>query len=121
MQGRSDSGADALTAPNPLATTSTNNEWDEVGMERSEQLAGKVAIVTGAGQGIGEAIALGYAAAGAKVVITGRTKSKLDDVVAKIEAAGGTALATRRLRATRIMRSSRSIARSPNGAGSMRW
>jgi NAD(P)-dependent dehydrogenase (short-subunit alcohol dehydrogenase family) len=59
----------------------------------SKRLAGKVAIVTGAGQGIGEAIAAGYAAAGAKVVITGRTKSKLDDVVGKIEAAGGTALA----------------------------
>lgn len=58
----------------------------------SKRLAGKVAIVTGAGQGIGEAIALGYAAAGAKVVITGRTKSKLDDVVARIEAAGGAAI-----------------------------
>jgi NAD(P)-dependent dehydrogenase (short-subunit alcohol dehydrogenase family) len=59
----------------------------------SNGLAGKVAIVTGAGQGIGEAIASGYAAEGAKVIITGRTKSKLDDVVGKIEAAGGTALA----------------------------
>lgn len=58
----------------------------------SNVLAGKVAIVTGAGQGIGEAIAVGYAAAGAKVILTGRTKSKLDDVVGKIEAAGGTAI-----------------------------
>ncbi len=58
----------------------------------SKCLAGKVAIVTGAGQGIGEAIAVGYAAAGTKVIITGRTKSKLDDGVAKIEAAGGTAI-----------------------------
>jgi NAD(P)-dependent dehydrogenase (short-subunit alcohol dehydrogenase family) len=58
----------------------------------SNALSGKVAIVTGAGQGIGEAIALGYAAEGAKVLITGRTKSKLDDVVSKIEADGGTAI-----------------------------
>jgi NAD(P)-dependent dehydrogenase (short-subunit alcohol dehydrogenase family) len=60
--------------------------------DSGQRLAGKVAIVTGGGQGIGEAIAAGYAAHGAKVLITGRTQSKLDDAVAKIVAAGGTAV-----------------------------
>jgi NAD(P)-dependent dehydrogenase (short-subunit alcohol dehydrogenase family) len=70
-------------------------------MSGTNSLAGKVAIVTGAGQGIGEAIAVGYAAEGAKVIITGRTKSKLDDVVGKIEAAGGTAIALEALAGNR--------------------
>lgn len=58
----------------------------------SGRLAGKVAIVTGGGQGIGEAIAVGYAAEGAKVLITGRTMSKLEDVAGKIKDAGGTCI-----------------------------
>lgn len=62
-------------------------------MSGTNGLAGKVAIVTGGGQGIGEAIAVGYAAEGARVIVTGRTQSKLDEVVGKIEAAGGAALA----------------------------
>lgn len=53
------------------------------------RLNGKVAIITGAGQGIGEAIAKTYAREGAKVVITGRTQSKLEEVAAKIEKEGG--------------------------------
>jgi NAD(P)-dependent dehydrogenase (short-subunit alcohol dehydrogenase family) len=56
------------------------------------RLENKVAIVTGAGQGIGEAIAVAYARAGAKVVITGRTMSKLKAVAEKIGAEGGEAV-----------------------------
>lgn len=56
-------------------------------------LSGKVALVTGGGTGIGEAAALALAAAGASVAISGRRRARLDEVVAKIEAAEGTALA----------------------------
>jgi NAD(P)-dependent dehydrogenase (short-subunit alcohol dehydrogenase family) len=60
--------------------------------QRSSRLADKVAIVTGAGQGIGAAIAETYAAAGARVVLTGRTMSKLEEVAGKIADAGGIAI-----------------------------
>jgi NADP-dependent 3-hydroxy acid dehydrogenase YdfG len=52
-------------------------------------LNGQVAWVTGAGSGIGEAAALALAAQGATVVLTGRTKAKLDAVAAAIKAKGG--------------------------------
>ncbi|MCB2059115.1 MAG: SDR family oxidoreductase [Novosphingobium sp.] len=55
-----------------------------------KRLEGKVAIITGAGQGIGAAIAESYAREGAKVLITGRTMSKLEDVAGKIGGEGGT-------------------------------
>jgi len=57
------------------------------------QIEGRSAIVTGAGSGIGRALALELAAQGASVVCTGRRKGRLDETVARIEAAGGTGAA----------------------------
>jgi 3-oxoacyl-[acyl-carrier protein] reductase len=63
-------------------------------MSDNKELAGKVAIVTGAGRNIGRAIALQLAQAGAAVVVNARAnQAEADAVVHEIEAAGGKALA----------------------------
>jgi NAD(P)-dependent dehydrogenase (short-subunit alcohol dehydrogenase family) len=56
-------------------------------------LVNKVAIVTGASSGIGHAAARLFAAEGAKVVVGARRQRELDELVATIAAAGGTAAA----------------------------
>jgi NAD(P)-dependent dehydrogenase (short-subunit alcohol dehydrogenase family) len=57
------------------------------------QLDGRVAVVTGGGRGIGRAIALRYAAEGARIVVSSRTAADLDAVVAEARAAGADGLA----------------------------
>lgn len=57
------------------------------------EMEGKVALITGAGQGIGQGIALAMAAAGADVVISGRTLSKVQETARLVEARGKRALA----------------------------
>ncbi|PWV75120.1 7-alpha-hydroxysteroid dehydrogenase [Nocardia neocaledoniensis] len=55
------------------------------------RLDDRVAVVTGAGRGLGAAVALGFAQAGADVVIAARTESDLREIAGQVEAAGRTA------------------------------
>lgn len=62
-------------------------------MDTNTRLAGKAAVITGGGQGVGRGIALALAASGASVFLVGRTQSKLDIVVGEIRDTGATAAA----------------------------
>ena len=57
------------------------------------ELKNKTVIVTGAGSGIGRALALEFGARGARVVCTSRRAQRIEETAAAIEAKGGTAIA----------------------------
>jgi NAD(P)-dependent dehydrogenase (short-subunit alcohol dehydrogenase family) len=58
-------------------------------MTSSSQLAGKVALITGASRGIGAAVAKRYAREGAQVILLARSTTALEEIDDEIRAAGG--------------------------------
>jgi len=73
-----------VTSLPPLATRSYT---------RGVEIRGASALVTGAGRGIGRAISLALAGAGARVTVVSRTAAELDALVREIEGGGGRAVA----------------------------
>jgi NAD(P)-dependent dehydrogenase (short-subunit alcohol dehydrogenase family) len=78
----------------PKIQQMANNEGTSGGAKRDaseRELAHKVALVTGAGSGIGRATAVRLARAGAEIGLVGRTESELQEVAAEIRAQDGRA------------------------------
>ena len=55
----------------------------------AEDMTGSVALITGGSSGIGQASAIAFAKDGVRTVVTGRSRSGLDETVAQVKAAGG--------------------------------
>src|SRR5436309_281122 len=82
---------DARRVPRSAGDARGVHGADQIGARTADMkaLEGKTAIVTGAGRGIGRAIALAFAAEGAAVALAARSRADLAEVAGEIRAAGG--------------------------------
>jgi len=81
------------TAPYPSLYSAAASSVTSATSQKNGLLNGQVAIITGSGQGIGEACALLFAREGAKVVVTDLDEAKAVRVAQQITSAGGSAIA----------------------------
>ena len=85
----------AANKPHRLKVCATKPEMNSTKPEHDElpslRLDGRLAVITGASEGIGRAFALAYCRAGAEVVLVSRTREKLLKVQSSVEALGGRA------------------------------
>ena len=63
------------------------------GGKKTHATSNKVTLITGAGRGLGQAVAVAYARQGARVIVTGRTPDELEHTAGLIRSAGGHTLA----------------------------
>ena len=87
----------SMAHTNDVRTTHQRREDQTMTTNPNGRFAGKVAFVTGAGNGIGRATAIAFAREGASVVAADRTEEHGRETVSSIEAEGGTR-ARRRMR-----------------------
>jgi NAD(P)-dependent dehydrogenase (short-subunit alcohol dehydrogenase family) len=81
--------AGRVQRPCPIRRTSNHDHQTERGTEMDLKLKGKLALVTGSTAGIGLAIATTLAREGARVIINGRSRASVDEVVALLKSATG--------------------------------
>jgi 3-oxoacyl-[acyl-carrier protein] reductase len=87
------SRSDSETAASPTRVLACSYNAGFYGKGNAMTLSGRVALVTGASQGIGRACALQLAEAGATVAVAARNQAKLEQLVDEIGAGGGNAAA----------------------------
>jgi NAD(P)-dependent dehydrogenase (short-subunit alcohol dehydrogenase family) len=78
--------------PSPHGTPGQTLHFFSTSGDKSMQLQGRIAMVTGAGSGLGEATALKLAEEGADLVLVSRSRDELEDLAGRIEATGRSAM-----------------------------